>query len=75
MDRLFLQVLAAEPERAADLFVRLFARVPAPRLIRFLSDKATLADRASVVAALPPALFLRHLLRTSFRPATGRAHP
>ena len=75
MDRLFLQVLAAEPERAADLFVRLFARVPAPRLIRFLSDKATLADRASVVAALPPALFLRHLLRTGFRPATGRAHP
>jgi len=75
MDRLFLQVLAAEPERAADLFVRLFARVPAPRLIRFLSDKATLADRASVVAALPPALFLRHLLRTGFGPANGRSVP
>ena len=75
MDRLFLQVLAAEPERAADLFVRLFARVPTPRLIRFLSDKATLADRASVVAALPPALFLRHLLRTGLVPASGRTHP
>ncbi len=73
MDDLFLRVLSAEPQLAADLFVRLFARVPTPRLIRFLSDGATLGDRACVVAALPPLVFLRQLMRTALLPATRQA--
>lgn len=61
MDRLFLEVLHAEPACGPSLFTALFANVPTPRLVRFLSDQATLLDRACVVTALPYSIFLRQL--------------
>lgn len=70
MDRLFLEVLNAEPSCAPDLFTRLFARVPTSRLVRFLSDRASFLDRVAVVTALPPSLFVRQLLAR--RPITGQ---
>ena len=67
MDRLFLDVLRSHPERGPELFTRLFSRTATPRIVRFLSDRATLIDRVAVAAALPTGLFLRQLLSTAPR--------
>lgn len=61
MDALFLQVLASHPQRAPELFVRLFGRVDTARVVRFLSDCPTPVDRLAVIAALPPGVFLAQL--------------
>ena len=63
MDRLFLRVIARVPERGPELFFRMFDRVPVRRLERFLSGSTATADRLSVIAALPPGLFLSTLAR------------
>jgi lycopene beta-cyclase len=62
MDALFLQVLRREPERAPELFLRMARGVRGAAFVRFMSDCASLSDYAQVVAALPPAPFLRALL-------------
>ena len=62
MDRLFLNVLRTHPERGPELFTRLFARAATPRVVRFLSDRATFLDRVAVAASLPTGLFLRQLM-------------
>jgi lycopene beta-cyclase len=67
MDRLFLDVLRSHPERGPELFTTLFDRTPTSRLVRFLSDRATLLDRAAVIASLPTGLFLRQLMRLAPR--------
>lgn len=67
MDTLFLRVLAKHPERAPEIFLRLFGRVDTPRLVRFLSDCPTLADRLAVIRALPAGLFLSQLRVGSLR--------
>jgi len=69
MDRLFLDVLRHYPERGPELFTRLFSRAETPRIVRFLSDRATLVDRVAVAASLPTGLFLRQLLRLAPREA------
>ncbi|MFZ9348113.1 MAG: lycopene cyclase family protein [Arenimonas sp.] len=61
MDRLFLQVLRAQPALAPALFTAMFAGVDSRRLIRFLSDTGSLRDHAAVITALPAGPFLRHL--------------
>jgi lycopene beta-cyclase len=61
MDRLFLKVLAAYPERAPELFLRLARTVPGPSFVRFMSDKATPLDLFHVIGALPPGPFLSAL--------------
>ena len=67
MDRLFLDVLRNHPERGPELFMRLFGRAPTARIVRFLSDRGTLWDRAAVAAALPTSLFLGQLMRSAPR--------
>lgn len=62
MDALFLQVLRREPERAPELFLRMARGVRGAAFVRFMSDCASASDYAQVVAALPPAPFLRALL-------------
>ncbi len=69
MDRLFLDVLRTHPERGPELFTRLFERTATPRIVRFLSDRATLMDRVFVAASLPTALFLRQLMLPAPRSA------
>ena len=61
MDALFLKLVRAYPQAAPDLFTALFAGTNTDSLIRFLSDRATLADNARVVAALLPRPLLRAL--------------
>ena len=54
LDRVFLAQLRADPEGAPGLFERLFERVPADRLARFLTDVPTPQDLIAIVRALPP---------------------
>ena len=61
MDALFLKVVRAHPHVAPDLFLALFAGANTRRVIQFLSDRASLADYAAVVAALLPKPLLRAL--------------
>jgi lycopene beta-cyclase len=66
MDRLFLQVLRAQPARGPELFIRMFGDAGSDRVIRFLSDRGTLADCAIIGGHLPIGLFLGVLARTIF---------
>jgi len=59
MDAVFLRALAAEPERTPGFFLHLARRVPPAALLRFLTDRASVADMLRVVSALPPTPFLR----------------
>lgn len=63
MDRLFLSVLRNRPQIAPALFLRLFERTDPARVIRFLSDRASLADCCGVIAGLPARPFLVQLAR------------
>ncbi len=49
LDTIFLSYLRSRPERAPGTFYRLFERVPAAVLARFLSDTGTLADDLKVM--------------------------
>jgi lycopene beta-cyclase len=63
LDRIFLSYLARRPDRAPDLFARLFERAPAEALVRFLSESGTVADDLRVMAALPAFPFTREAIR------------
>lgn len=67
MDSLFLRVLAAAPDQGADIFLRLFSRVPSGPLLRFLAGEARLTDCLRVAWALPARLFLRQLFNCKSR--------
>lgn len=76
MDQLLLQVLRAQPVLGPLLFTGLFSRADPARIIRFLSDKGTLADHLALVAALPAGPFLRALfVRLRARQAAAGAAP
>lgn len=66
LDRVFLSYLARRPDEAPDLFARLFERVPAEALVRFLSECGTIADDLRVMAALPTAPFAREAIRSGW---------
>jgi lycopene beta-cyclase len=53
MDRVLLDMLDKQPELAAPLFASLFERCEPRRLVRFLNDRAGLADLAAVCLAMP----------------------
>lgn len=59
MDRIFLHALRAQPERAAEFFMAIAERLEPAAFVRFMSDAARLRDTLGVVAALPPAPFLK----------------
>ena len=61
MDDLFLRVLRLRPESAPEIFLALFEKTSPARLIRFLSDRGTLADHAAIAAALLRMSFLKAL--------------
>ncbi len=58
LDAIFLRVLRRRPHLGPGLFHRLFDRVDADALVRFLSDAPTGRDRLAVVAAMPKRPFL-----------------
>ena len=59
MDRVFLRVLQAAPERGPEMFESLFRNTPPDRLARFLSGSNRPDDRLSVMTSLPALPFLR----------------
>jgi lycopene beta-cyclase len=70
MDRIFLQALRAHPERSAA-YLEAMARGVAPhRLLRFLTDRATLTDLLAIIASLPLLPFLAEIPDRSRRLAT-----
>ncbi len=62
MDRIFLEVLRADPRRGGALLFSLFSRADPLRLIRFLSVNAGVSDSLHVVAAMPVSPFVRAAL-------------
>jgi lycopene beta-cyclase len=53
MDRVFLSYLARHPDRAAATFETLFSRLDPALLVRFLSDRASVADALTVMRTMP----------------------
>jgi lycopene beta-cyclase len=67
MDRIFLDVLRADPSRGGALFFSLFSRTDPARVIRFLSGKGSIVDSLAVVAAMPVPPFVRAALALTRR--------
>ena len=63
-DRVFLEVLAGEPESLPPALVSLFRRNRAERVFRFLAGRSSLIDELAVIISLPWGPFLRALRRT-----------
>ena len=59
LDRLFIRVLAAQPERGAALFMQMAMALPGDRFARFMSEQGRLTDWLRVIAAMPKSLFLQ----------------
>jgi lycopene beta-cyclase len=70
MDAVLLEAMRRHPQDVGRWFLGLFERCPSVRLIRFLSGEATMADRLSVMAALPPGPFVSAALRRGVRGAS-----
>jgi lycopene beta-cyclase len=60
-DAVFLRLLAAQPARVEPVLTALFTRNPVERVLRFLDERASLADVLAIVASLPKLPFLRAL--------------
>jgi lycopene beta-cyclase len=73
LDTVFVDFLRDHPERAPEVFSRLFERVDPDRLARFLSDAADVADYAAVVRAAPARLMLRQLAKLAICTRRGRS--
>jgi lycopene beta-cyclase len=63
LDAVFLRFLRDRPEQAAEAFRRLFA-LPGPLVVRFLSERSSVADDLRIVLALQKRPFLAALVRT-----------
>ncbi len=66
MDRLFLDVLRADPQGGGQLFFSLFQDAQTASVIRFLSGSTRLHDALAVVAAMPFKSFIRAALTPRF---------
>ncbi len=71
LDRIFLRAMYQNPVSVPGYFERLFSRVAPDRLVRLLSDSASLLDCAAVVRALPPADFIRAAVCEMHSAGTG----
>ncbi|WP_437667573.1 lycopene cyclase family protein [Sorangium sp. So ce1182] len=60
-DAVFLRLIAAQPARIEPVLTALFTRNPVDRVLRFLDERASLADVLALVASLPKLPFLRAL--------------
>lgn len=58
-DQVFLNLLGKQPAMGRLLFGRMYSRVAAPALFRFLDEDSSLADEARVIGSLPWMPFLR----------------
>lgn len=63
LDAVFLRFLRHRPDEAAEAFRRLFA-LPGPLVVRFLTERSSVADDLRIVLALQKTPFLAALVRT-----------
>lgn len=67
MDRIFLEVLRANPVRGGAIFFSLFGRAHPARVIRFLSGRGSVLDSLAVIAAVPFTPFIRAAFHLMWR--------
>ncbi|MEQ8623261.1 MAG: lycopene cyclase family protein [Thalassobaculaceae bacterium] len=65
MDRVFLEAVQRRPDQAPIYFRRMLTGAGADVFARFMMDRASLADAATVVASLPKMPFMRSAWRTA----------
>ena len=63
LDAVFLRFMVTHPRKLPAMYLRMFERVPAERLIRFLTENSTVADELRLALALPKRPFLKIVLR------------
>jgi lycopene beta-cyclase len=66
-DAVFIGFLERHPQRAGEIFFRLFKNVPTDALTRFLGDNAKPADYVRVMLALPKGTFILQAMRHVWR--------
>lgn len=66
-DTLLLQILLRQGHLMKPIFEQLFRRNPIHRVFHFLDEDASLPQDIALIASLPPAPFLRALLRVYLR--------
>ncbi len=62
-DALMLQIMDRRSDRIEPIFAALFKNNPTERVLRFLDEAAPLWESLSLIATLPPALFLQALFQ------------
>jgi len=67
MDQLFLRVLENHPERAPEIFTKLFSMNDTGTVIRFMSDEPTVKDIVRIICVLPRGIFIKELVKGIFR--------
>jgi lycopene beta-cyclase len=74
LDTIFLGSLRDNPRQAPSVFFRLFERVDADRLARFLSDAAKPVDYGAIMRAVPMVPMLRQLIKLPVSGNWGKWH-
>jgi lycopene beta-cyclase len=69
LDGVFLSFMLRHPERCPDVYRRMFSRVPPDALVRFLTEKSTLADDLQLIMAMPKMPFVGTALRRALESA------
>jgi lycopene beta-cyclase len=62
-DSLMLQIMDRHSDQVEPIFAALFENNPSERVLRFLDEAASLWESLSLIATLPPALFLQALFQ------------
>ena len=62
LDKIFLSVLRSNPQKAPEIFMIFFTKVPISSVIRFLSDQSRLTDYLVIIFKLPKLVMLRGLI-------------
>lgn len=63
LDAVFLSFLKNNPEKAPEVFFNLFRNNNPDRLIRFLSEKASMKETLQVILSMPKTVMLKELFR------------
>ncbi|MDQ4105831.1 MAG: lycopene cyclase family protein [Actinomycetota bacterium] len=66
LDGIFLRFMRRYPERCPSVYHRMFSRVPPDTLVRFLTERSSLADESRLVLAMPKIPFLGLAFRRIF---------
>lgn len=67
-DSILLNVLARKKMTGADIFMRLFQRVPAWLIFKFLDNETLLSEEIKILRAMPPRIFLPAAIREIVQP-------